>query len=68
MGGRITMSDIYKIAEAAQLIGVQPNTVRLYEKYQLISKPERGANGYRIFTDLHLEQLKLVRMALKTEV
>jgi len=36
MEGRITMSDIYKIAEAAQLIGVQPNTVRLYEKYQLI--------------------------------
>lgn len=58
----------YKTAEVAKIIGVHPNTVRLYEKYRLISKPERKDNGYRVFTDLHLEQFKLARAVLKVEV
>lgn len=58
----------YKTAEVAQMVGVHPNTVRLYEKCQLISEPERQRNGYRVFTDLHIEQFKLARTALKVEV
>lgn len=58
----------YKTAEIAQRVGVHPNTVRLYEELGLISKPERKPKGYRIFTDLHLEQIKLARTALKVEV
>lgn len=58
----------YKTAEVTKIIGVHPNTVRLYEKYRLISKPERKDNGYRVFTDLHIEQFKLARAVLKVEV
>ncbi len=58
----------YKTSEIARSIGVHPNTVRLYEELGLISKPERRENGYRVFTDFHMEQIKLVRIALKVEV
>lgn len=62
------MGNKYKTAELAKMMGVHPNTVRLYEKYQLIPKPERLDNGYRVFTDLHVEQFKLARAALKVEI
>lgn len=58
----------YKTAEIAALIGIHPNTVRLYEKLKLIPKPERQPNGYRIFTDLHVEQFRLARLAFQIEV
>lgn len=60
--------NIYKTTEVARLTGIHPNTVRLYEELGLILKPERKPNGYRIFTDLHIEQIRLVRTALKVEV
>lgn len=58
----------YKTAEIAHSIGIHPNTVRLYEELGLIPKPAREANGYRVFTDFHMEQFKLARTALKVEV
>ncbi len=58
----------YKTSEIAHRIGIHPNTVRLYEKLELIPKPERKANGYRVFTDFHMEQIKFVRTALAIEV
>lgn len=58
----------YLTAEVAKIIGIHPNTVRFYEKMGLIPKPERRANGYRIYTDIHIEQLKLARTALQVEV
>jgi len=58
----------YKTSEIAQRIGIHPNTVRLYEKLELIPKPERKENGYRVFTDFHMEQIKFVRIALKIEI
>ena len=59
---------IYKTAEVAEIIGIHPNTVRLYEKLKLIPKPERLANGYRVFTDFHIEQCRLIRIAFQVEV
>ena len=59
---------IYRTAEVAKIIGIHPNTVRLYEKLDLIPKPERQENGYRIFTDFHIEQFKLARIAFQIEV
>lgn len=58
----------YKTSEIAYRIGIHPNTVRLYEELELIPKPERKENGYRVFTDLHIEQIKFTRIALKVEV
>ena len=58
----------YKTSEVAAIIGIHPNTVRLYEKLKLIPKPERLSNGYRVFTDFHIEQCRLVRLAFQVEV
>lgn len=58
----------YKTSELAALIGIHPNTVRLYEKLELIPEAERLANGYRVFTDFHLAQLRLARTAFQVEV
>ncbi|MDF2672473.1 MAG: transcriptional regulator, MerR family [Clostridiales bacterium] len=58
----------YKTSEVAQIIGIHPNTVRYYEDCSLIPKPIRQENGYRVFTDIHIEQFKLARTALKVEV
>ncbi len=58
----------YKTSDVARCIGIHPNTVRLYEELELIPKPERKANGYRVFTDFHIEQIKLVRIAFQVEV
>ena len=60
--------NVYKTAEIAEMIGIHPNTVRLYEELALIPKPERQPNGYRVFTDLHIEQFKLARLAFEVEV
>ncbi|MEM5769325.1 MAG: MerR family transcriptional regulator [Bacillota bacterium] len=58
----------YKTSEIADSIGIHPNTVRLYEELELIPKPERKENGYRVFTDFHMEQILFARIALKVEV
>lgn len=58
----------YKTSELAQLTGIHANTVRLYESIGFITKAQRAPNGYRVFTDLQLEQIRLVRMALQVEV
>lgn len=58
----------YKTAEVAAIIGIHPNTVRLYEKLKLIPKPKRLSNGYRVFTDFHIKQCKLIRLAFQIEV
>jgi len=58
----------YRTSEIANIIGLHPNTIRLYEEWELIPKPERKANRYRVYTDVHIEQMKFARMALKGEV
>ena len=58
----------YRTSEIAEIIGVHPNTVRLYEELGLIPKPGRLPNGYRVFTELHIEQFRLARLAFQIEV
>lgn len=58
----------YRTADLAGMFGIHVNTVRLYERYGLIPKAERTAGNYRIFTELHVEQFKLARAALRVEV
>lgn len=66
-GGDI-IKNTYTTNQVAKLIGIHPNTVRMYEDVGLISKPMRKENGYREFTNLHIEQFKLARTALRIEV
>ena len=58
----------YTTSRIASAVGIHPNTVRLYERIGFITAPERLANGYRVFTDLHLLQVRLVRAALNVEL
>lgn len=58
----------YRTAEVAKMIGVHPNTVRLYEAWQLIPPVQREDNHYRVFTERHIAQLRLARLAFQVEV
>ena len=58
----------YTTSEIAKIIGIHPNTVRMYEEWGLIPLAERKSNGYRIFTDFHIQQLRLARTAFQIEV
>ena len=58
----------YTTSDVAKIIGIHSNTVRLYEEWGLLPPIERKANGYRIFTDFHIEQLRLARLAFQIEV
>ena len=62
------MDRIYKTSEVAKIVGVHSNTVRLYEKLELIPEVKRLQNGYRIFTDYHIKQFILARIAFKVEI
>ena len=50
-----------RIKALAQATGVDVETIRFYEKQQLLSEPPRQDNGYRDYTDAHLERLAFIR-------
>lgn len=58
----------YSTSEIAGIMGIHPNTVMLYEKWGYIAPVKRRENGYRVYTETHLEQIKLVRMSLRSEL
>ncbi len=58
----------YSTSQIAKIVGLHPNTVRLYEDWELITKPERKKNGYRIYNDIHIKQFQLARKAFQIEV
>jgi DNA-binding transcriptional MerR regulator len=51
-----------RTSDLARAVGVHPNTVRRYVDWGLIPPVERTAAGYRLFTPLHLDCLRLARM------
>ncbi|MCC5894092.1 MAG: MerR family transcriptional regulator [Alkalibacterium sp.] len=59
---------MYRTSDIARAIGVHPNTVRLYEKNELIPYAKRQPNGYRTFSDFHLDQFRLARTAFEIEI
>ena len=52
---------MYRTSDIASRAQIHPNTVRFYERLGLISPVPRSANGYRIFNDRHLVQVKVLR-------
>lgn len=58
----------FKTSEVAAIVGVHPNTVRFYESIGFIAAPARLKNGYRVYTRLHIAQMKLARTAMRAEV
>ncbi len=50
-----------RIGELSKATGVDVETIRYYEKAQLLSPPTRTDNGYRAYTQAHLERLAFIR-------
>ena len=52
-----------RIGELAQRAGVNPKTLRFYEKAGLIPPPPRTPSGYRDYTSEHVRRLVFVKAA-----
>lgn len=50
-----------KIGELAQAASCSTETVRYYEKAGLLPLPARNASNYRLYSQLHLDRLRLIR-------
>jgi DNA-binding transcriptional MerR regulator len=63
MAGRfyLTMPKFLSTSDLARAVGVHPNTVRLYADWGLIPPVKRSPAGYRLFTQRHLDCLRLAR-------
>ncbi len=48
----------------AKLVGVSPDTLRLYERKGLLQSPLRSANGYRCYSSDSVARVRLIRAAL----
>jgi MerR family transcriptional regulator/heat shock protein HspR len=56
----------YMISVAADLVGMHPQTLRIYEQKGLV-QPKRTAGNTRLYSDLDVERLKLIQQ-LTSEV
>jgi len=56
----------YMISVAAELVGMHPQTLRIYESKGLVT-PKRTAGNTRLYSDLDLERLRLIQQ-LTTEL
>ena len=56
----------YMISVAAELVGMHPQTLRIYESKGLV-RPGRTAGGTRLYSERDLERLKLIQR-LTTEL
>ena len=50
-----------RIGQLARSVGVDTQTIRFYEREGLLPPPERQDNGYRIYTERHVERLAFIR-------
>jgi MerR family transcriptional regulator/heat shock protein HspR len=63
------MSDdkpVYMISIAADLSGVHPQTLRVYERRQLVS-PRRSAGNTRLYSDADIERLQFIQHLTQEE-
>jgi MerR family transcriptional regulator, heat shock protein HspR len=56
----------YMISVAAELVGMHPQTLRIYESKGLVS-PKRTRGNTRLYSDVDLERLRLIQR-LTTEL
>ena len=50
-----------RIGQLAQSVGVDTQTIRFYERQGLLPPPDRQENGYRVYTEKHVERLAFIR-------
>ena len=51
---------LYMISVAAELAGVHPQTLRIYERKHLV-RPRRSAGNTRLYSDADIERLRLIQ-------
>jgi MerR family transcriptional regulator/heat shock protein HspR len=56
----------YMISVAADLVGMHPQTLRIYEQKGLV-RPKRTAGNTRLYSELDIERLRLIQR-LTTEI
>ena len=56
----------YMISVAAELVGMHPQTLRIYEQKGLI-RPKRTSGGTRLYSEADVERLRLIQQ-LTTEL
>ena len=57
------MNEVFHIGEVASRSGVSVDTVRFYERRQLLPVAPRKASGYRIFTIAAIERVRFIKLA-----
>jgi len=61
----VSLKQHLRTTDVARAADVHPNTVRLYEAWGFLGSVPRGRNGYRLFSEAHLDQMVLARIALR---
>lgn len=57
---------LYMISVAAELAGVHPQTLRIYERKRLIC-PQRSRGNTRLYSDADIERLRLIQHLTQKE-
>ncbi len=57
--------NLYKIGDVTKLTGLSADTLRYYEKIQLLPRVSRNASGVRQYDDRDLSRLKFIQRAQK---
>ncbi|KNC10586.1 zinc-responsive transcriptional regulator [Klebsiella sp. RIT-PI-d] len=52
---------MYRIGELAKLAEVTPDTIRYYEKQQMMDHEVRTDGGFRLYSEQDLQRLKFIR-------
>jgi MerR family transcriptional regulator/heat shock protein HspR len=55
----------YMISVAAELVGMHPQTLRIYEQKGLV-QPKRTAGNTRLYSDVDVERLRLIQQLTET--
>lgn len=55
----------YKISDISKITQTPAGTIRAYERLKFIESAERLTNGYRIFSDKHILQIKICRFVFR---
>lgn len=57
---------LYMISVAAELAGMHPQTLRIYERKRLV-EPQRSAGNTRLYSDADIERLRLIQRLTQEE-
>jgi MerR family transcriptional regulator/heat shock protein HspR len=57
---------LYMISVAAELAGMHPQTLRVYERKQLI-EPQRSSGNTRLYSEADIERLRLIQRLTQEE-